>query len=254
MAGIERRYHRPQIPIEIDIAYRAALAKEPRWIGGEEESSKPESDLDHVDALFNLLDEIKITYPALAKGLDLTAVEDMIYVHDGGEIISHDLTRSDPDYEAKKKKHKRKEDAGARWLTKTHIKDDTLRQEARSVYRRYRHYSSNDPEALFVHLLDKIQAIRFGLEHVYNANSLKIKSDPEQMKLARKQAAMSVDLIFEFAGPLLAITSGEMRSELFIFIRVELGRYWTGGFPEITRDARSRLFSIKDARFLSKEK
>ncbi len=63
------------------------------------------------------------------------------------------------------------------------------------------------------------------------------------MDLSLKQATMSVDLIFEFAKPLLEITSGEVKTQISAFVQVELGRYIHNGFPVLANDARKRLFT-----------
>lgn len=233
-------YVRPEIPEDIRQGYEKALDGVPRWIGGLVGSPKPESNLEHVVGLFNLFDEIKIDYPELANSLDQAAVEDMFYVHDGGEIISKDLVRSRLDYDLVKPRHKRKERLGYVVLLNKYVKDDGLRAKALGAYQRYTDLNPNDPEALFTHLLDKIQAIRFGLEYVYNGVEAR---DPARKKLAVRQARMSVDLLLEFAIPLRNILSGEARTELSTLVQVELGGYRASGFPEITRDARSQFFS-----------
>lgn len=233
--NLAERYVRPEIPEDLRHAYEGALDRVPRWIGVLVESPKKESNLDHVDGLFNLLDDIQVDYPGLTGVFDLEVVEDMIYVHDGGEIISTDLVRSRPDYDLVKPRHKRKERLGYRFLTK-HIEDDELRAKALEVYQRYTDLDPNDPEALFTHLLDKIQAIRFGLKYVYNGIEVR---DPALKELASKQALMSADLILEFAIPLRNILSGDARTDLSALVQMELGEYRLNGFPEVARYARS---------------
>lgn len=226
---------RSRTPREIVQACEKAMSGVPRWKGGIVESRKAESNLEHVNSLHALAEEVRKGYPALAQYFDWNAIGDMIDVHDIGEIISTDLVRSRPGYLEVKTKHKRKERLGFIMLSRFHIKDESLRHDAQNIYRRYVDLDSNDTSALFTHLLDKIQAIRFGLANVYNDKIL-------PMDRSLTQATMSVDLIFEFAKPLLEITQGEVKNQISAFVQVELEKYRQNGFPVLADDARGRIF------------
>ena len=235
---MQERYVRPQIPKEIDAEYKRALSGIPRWVGGLVESKKSESNLEHVESLYALVDEVRGEYPILDAGLDWDAVDDMIYLHDAGEIISGDLVRSRPDYDEVKYRWKRGERAAFRYLTRRYIHDPTLKQQARDTYERYTAYGNDDVEALFVHLLDKVQAVRFGLKYVYNKSI-----SPEDP--SRTQATMSANLILEFAEALLAAVSGDTKNEISSFVHSELERYVECGYPELAEESIRRLFSKK---------
>ncbi len=232
---------RSRMPIEMIRACEKAMSSVPRWKNGIVESRKKESNLEHVNSLHTLSEEVRGGYSALAKYFDWTAISNMIDVHDIGEIISTDLVRSRPDYLEVKAKHKRKERLGFVVLSRFHVEDDSLRQDVLNSYRRYTDLDPNDASALFTHLLDKIQAIRFGLTNVYNDKIVPID-------LSLKQAAMSIDLILEFAKPLLEITQGEVREQTKAFVQAELERYRDNGFPTLAHDARERLFPKAAAR------
>ncbi|MBI2421034.1 MAG: hypothetical protein HYV38_03045 [Candidatus Levybacteria bacterium] len=229
---------RNRLPAELVTACEEQMAKIGRWKGGLVESKLPEFNLDHVNSLHFLASEVRESYPALSTFFDWDAITDMIDIHDVGEIISGDLVRSQGDYAEIKAKHKRKERLGFVVLANKYIKDETARAEVLATYRRYVDLDEHDPEALFTHLLDKIQAVRFGLSNVYNDKIL-------PMNLSLIQATKSVDLIFEFATPLLKITSGRVRSDLFALVQVEIGRYRINGFPALAAEARTRLFDHK---------
>lgn len=228
------RYSRPQISPEVKSQYEEALSKIPRWKNALTPSTKEESDLDHVTGLFDLADEVKQAYPELAEVVDWTAIEDMIYIHDAGEIISGDYVISNPNPLMTKEKHKRRERLGFHYMNRKFIKDPYLRRKAAETYQRYIDCSPDDKEALLVHLLDKIQAIRFGLENVYNN-----KRSPSEKSL--QHATFSVDLIFQFGIPLLDILEPVPKSNLASFIQVEFGRYRDAGYQQITDEGRRRL-------------
>lgn len=225
---------RSRIPTGMVKACEKSMSDIPRWKGGLVKSRKEESNLEHVNSLHDLVKEVREGYPAFDKYFDWIAIENMIDVHDIGEMISTDLVRSRPDYLEVKARHKRKERLGFIILSK-HIEDNSLRQDVLNTYRKYLDLDPNDANALFTHLLDKIQAIRFGLVNVYNDKIL-------PMDLSLEQAGMSVDLILEFAKPLLEITQGEVRNQVSIFVQVELEKYRHHGFPQLADDARRRLF------------
>jgi hypothetical protein len=121
---------------------------------------------------------------------------------------------------------------------KGNIPDSELREEVRTLYQRYDNcrpakwervkqqgrkrskwgmlgksgiaQAKNDREALLAHLVDKIQASRFGLEYVF-------KNDAD--------CERSVDNILEYAIPFFRATPTEGRTELGLFVMQEIKRF-----------------------------
>lgn len=231
-------YVRPEIPGEIRNSYEEAMSNVYRWKNALTQTTKEESDLEHVAGLFSLADEIRGYYPALAEGMDWEAIDDMIYLHDGGEPFPEvgDYVISNLNQATTKEVHKRRERLGFHWMARKYIKDGDLRKKAEKIYERYVNYSLEDKEALFVHLLDKIQAIRFGLRYVFNDRVLDRDKTLEH-------AAFSIELVTEYAAPLMKVLDGKMKSELSAFAQVEIGKYGRAGYPELANEARSKFFS-----------
>lgn len=229
---------RDLIPPEIVAKSDYRMSKVLRWKKDAViQSKKPESNLDHVSGMHLLAEELRSNYPVFASAFDWIAVENMIDVHDIGEIVTGDLVISRPDYLEVKKKHKQTERKGFFWLINRYIEDPKLREDLAKSYIRYTDLDPNDPEALLTHLLDKVQAIRFGLTNVYNDRIF-------PLDVSLEQAGKSIDLIFNFANPLISLTSGEVKSQLLAFVQVELGRYRKSGYPELADEARRRLFRV----------
>lgn len=230
------KYIPPQIPQQLVEDYEKALAEKQRWINAATPSAKPETDLEHVEATLEIIDEVEVSYRTLASVLDFNLIRGMDVVHEVGEIVMGDLARSNPEYDRIKPRHKRKEKVAARGLLRKYIEDPDIQQKAIALYDQYASRKPDDPNALFFNLIDKIQAVRFGLDHVFNNTDF-----PRESRL--RHAAFSIGLIFQFANPLLDILRGEAKGDLVKFLQVEFGRYIQGGFPELAREARHKLFS-----------
>lgn len=233
-------YYQPQAlkgaPRTLGKHYEWYLDRVPRWDG---RSTKPESDLDHVLSMYKILDKITLQYPDLVRNLNLTTVRNMIYIHDAGELPPvGDLARFRLDYSEVRPDWKKREAQNFNRLTKRFIKDDETRKYVRSVYRRYVKRAPNDPEALFTHLLDKIQGMRFASEYVYNTRGLPADESLEQ-------ARTSVDLIIQVAKPLSAIIEGEAKLQLSALVQVEIGHLLKANLPQIAEYGRRQWFEPK---------
>lgn len=216
----EIRTYTPPISPELNARYRDALAKVLRWQGGTLLAATEETNLGHVDSCLHISSKIEGENPYLAQDIDFAIVNDMIYLHDAGEIITEDLCLSRPDYDAVKNGHKRREKAAMRYLTR-HIDDPQTRRIVDQLARRYNQNSQTDPEALMTRLIDKIQALDFGLTHVYPSP----KTNEEKVHVAR-----AVRLIESVASPLSQIVSAGAKRELSEVVSCQWFRIKSRGF------------------------
>lgn len=222
--------NRSQIPVNLRDKYECALAQVPRWQKGIVECTVEESDLDHVNSLLGLVTEIEFGYPDLSRAIDGGAVRDILYLHDAGEIIAKDLALSDPNYDNLRNQHKRKEKAGFRYMSREFIEDPILREEARRLYASYEDHPVDNKESLFAHFLDKVQATRFALDHVYvgdyqNNPELQINHEKEAMKYSR--------IGLDFAVPLFHQIPQMAKVDLSRFILTHAKLYSDKGFENI---------------------
>lgn len=226
----------PEIPSDVHVLHLKGLSRIYRWIGSLSPARVPESDLSHVESLFRIDEEIENYFPALGEEIDMKRVRALHYIHDTGELIPGDLVRTIPNYDQIRQGHKQKEEEGFHRLVDRYIKDPDLKQETTEAYQEY--LGRKTVESLMANLLDKIQAIRFALQNVYDLNKAQ---NPNERAKYLKQANASIELIFEFATPLRSMLSPDARTELVTFLQLEIGRYRSAGYFEIFQDARSRL-------------
>lgn len=164
--------YNPPISTELRDAHEQALSAELRWQRGMQFSDVEETVLDHVSSLLSLHDENEIIRPALFEEVDAPETKPMIYIHDTGELGGFDLSHSVPNYEAERARVKRQEAVNFRFITKKYISDIELKAYVRSLYGRYEHPLPDDAVAQYVHLIDKIQATKFGAVNVFPARKL----------------------------------------------------------------------------------
>lgn len=209
-----------------DAKYRLALARIPRWVvNGEILSKIPESNLNHIDGMAAIVNEIEENFPALTKCFDLETVREMVYFHDAGEIITGDEAISNENYAKNKERRWERERIAVGILTREpNVSDPLLRKKLRDIYARYnscrpeRMIELTDKESLFTHLVDKIQAGRFGLENVFDNHNSSIKA---------------TKLIAQFSGLLfnaLPQDNIDARNELVLLTQQELNRFRDHGF------------------------
>lgn len=217
MTMSERFYkYSPPIPKELKRDYEVALDSELRWLGGVQFSDREESDLAHVASMFGIHDENSYRYPSLFAEVDSEETHHMIYLHDAGEILAHDMSHTVPNYDALRQKRQRRESAAFRLLTKKYIHDIELRAYARKLFTRYETKSPDDKLAQYVQLLDKAQATRFGAVFVFPARKLRTQSERQQ------QANHIFELYIVPATHLSPLVSGGAQEELMEFMDNEL--------------------------------
>jgi hypothetical protein len=209
----ERFYlYNPPIPRELKKMHEEALNNELRWQGGFLFSDREESDLNHIESMFDMHDEVSHKYPALFSEVDNDQTSHMIYIHDTGEILAHDLAHSVPNYDILRPKVKHRERAAFRFLTGQYVDDIELRAYIREIYARYERKSPTDKIAQYVQLLDKAQATKFGAEFVFPARKLTKKHERIQ------QANHIFGLYVEPAAKLFPLISSEAQDELGEFM------------------------------------
>lgn len=217
---IEATTYTPPIPGELNQKYRTALSEVPRWQGGPLLSILPESNLEHVDESLVIAQEIQSSYPHLAIEIDFETVTHMIYLHDAGEIITGDLCLSRPDYTTIKDSHKRKEKAALRYLVSTIDNPDT-KELVERLARRYHRNQQDDRESLMSRLIDKVQALRFGLINVYPTP----KTNEEKVHVSR-----AIRLIESIRQPLRSTLSNAAQFELDEVVEIEWQRIKKQGY------------------------
>lgn len=219
----------PGVPTELDYRFCRGMNIVYRWKGSLTPSIMTESNLDHMRGMLELLDEVIEKYPAITSNMDIGAVRKMIYVHDMGELITGDLVLSRPDYEQVKTDWKKREEKGTHRLINKYLKKyPPLAGEVVHYYNRYTHYDRNDKEAIFTHLLDKVQPVRFGLKYVYSSEHSWGRSE--------RHASQGLDKFFLFANSLRAIMSSKERKGLSSFVQEEIDNF----FDSLKREARLR--------------
>lgn len=217
------RNYTPPIADKLKMQYEEALASEQRWENGLLITLRPENDLEHVAEGFGIFGRMQYTHPNLAGSVMKQEVLDMWYLHDGGEILAHDLTHSHPEYDLLRPKIKRKERAAIRLLTRGYIEDPVLRDYIRGLYARYENPAPTDREAHMAHLIDKIQAQRFGLEFVFNGRKM---SKAQRMQ----QLNHNFELIIPPVRALMAAIEPPAQEELRDFIGDEMKQFVKHGY------------------------
>lgn len=206
------RNYNPPISRELRQKHEQALANEFRWLNGMQASEKPESDLEHIDDMFEKNHTVSTKYPNLHSQVSSDDLPHMIYIHDTGELIAHDLSHSVPDYELLKPKIKRQEAAAFRYLTREYISDIELRAYARLLHKRFELANPNDKTALWAKILDWAQATDFGSKYVFPARKLRTRAERQQEvnHIYGLQTAHSTNLI--------RLIDGNAQDELIEFL------------------------------------
>lgn len=169
-----------------------------RWQNSGYELDQEETDYDHVIALQEMFtQDIQTLCPTLFQRVDKRVVADMIWIHDAGEIVATDLARSHPQYQDLKETQKQKERRALYHLTRRFIPDAVRREKVRSIYDKYE--KKEGIEALLVTMLDKAQALRFGVAHAYPRSRMPDTADYQGAveNILRKPASMLYEQLSE---------------------------------------------------------
>lgn len=232
----------PLISASLHSQYAVGLASVERWIGNDFCSDVRETDYEHVLAMFKISQELK-GRPNLANSVNFEDVDHMIYIHDGGEVLVGDLAIGRLDYLQVQKRFKRREKAAVRYLI-NRIPDPNTKQLLRSYSRRYEAVSPNDNEALVAHFVDKLQAVRFGLVHVFNGNIL-------GEEVGGPVIDRSFNRIVNYFDSLKSNLPLEATTDLRIFIKHELEKVRANGYPRKALEYEVRFGLINHAQFRS---
>lgn len=218
--------YNPPIPNNLRIEYENALAQTMRWEGGLLPSTKDESDLEHVDGMFKILNEVSESSVHIPREINLTTVKDMIYIHDAGETLTGDLAHTHPDFASLKPKIKRREMAAFRLLSRR-IEERPIRDLARHLYKRCEEKNPDDKEAQLTDFIDKAQAIRFAVKNVYPARTMK-DSNRRAVHLN-----YSVNLLLKPSGFFYhSLKSPYAKEEAMVLITKELSSFLSGGYKK----------------------
>jgi 5'-deoxynucleotidase YfbR-like HD superfamily hydrolase len=242
-AETSNRYLSPKLSSEQNDKYQGCLGKVIRWrTENGLLSTYPESDLEHVDDMINIISEIEHRFPNLANAVNLEITREIIYFHDGGEILAGDVLAGINNRLTDEQIKRDREQRAVNALTsKRYIKDEELGQSIRDIYARYDNCRPeggaelNDREALLTHLIDKVQAVRFGI-----ANVVKQKSGQEDglcfsPKLCRQN-------ILKFTLPLLdALPTTASKRELISFLSEEFKCFKENGFADVYDEGLKQL-------------
>lgn len=230
---LEREFgYKPPIPEDQQMQYEAGLHGVLRWKNGNWADNIYETDMDHVAGMFVILEDLNRVCPTLPTDFNLEAVQHMIYIHDGGEILVGDLTYNREDYHTVYDRWKSRERAAFRLLT-TQITDEKIKREARQLYTRYISKKHDDKEALLTDFIDKLQGSRFGFRNVFNGRGM--RKGTRDMHFNR-----TVELMTHPIKPLLQLVTPSMQAGLLTFFGAELERlsrfgYRREAFPYIRR-------------------
>lgn len=210
----------PPIPHELKKMHEEALNNELRWQGGMLFSDRDETDFDHVESMFDKHDRVSYKFPTLFSEVDRDVTLHMIYTHDTGEILAHDLAHSVPNYDILRPKVKRRERAAFRLMTRDYIGDIELRAYARDIYSRYEKNSPDDKISQYVHLIDKVQAVDFGAEFVFPARKITKKHDRlSQVNHIYAQLLPPATNLFSLISPSAQDELGEFMDEELLVLR-----------------------------------
>lgn len=226
--------------------YRENLTNISRWIDktGESVSRKPENSWEHTMGVLDIVDHEMSRFPALSKVLDLNAVRDMIWLHDGPEIIAGDHYMGSETFTKNYSRQKIRERAGARILLRG-ITDPGEKQDLEATFERYDKCAPDDAEAQFAHLIDKFQGTRFGLEHGGIPSLRDPDLDDLEEKRRKENATLSLTRIVHFATPLMALLDSPARDELQEFTTEEIERFREHGFASEVDVALTNLQTIE---------
>ena len=205
-----------------------------RWIVDDEGhtiSRVPESLLDHTTGMQRIRRYAMRRFPVFTGNIDMIASGETMEVHDDGEMIVGDLALSRKDVTPQIiARWKHREKAAFRLMTRDYLKDDPqLKQQARDAYQKYQVLDPNKPEdykvGLFAHLIDKVQASRFGMVNVFEHDSDEVNDC----------GMRSLKNILKFTYPLLEVLQDETaKAELVTFVTEEIKKFKKHGFSEIT--------------------
>lgn len=235
MSDTDAMEYEPPVSPEIKQAYENQMAGVFRWKEAKFSSAKPETNKDHMDASKLLHKRNKVKYPNLTSGLSDHTVLGMIYVHDGGELISGDLEHDRVDYDELYKKWKRKEHLGGIVLISKYIEDPKEKEEVRLLYNRATKKDINDPEALYHDVLDKTQAIQFGGEFVFPGNRLNLEEQKEKLEFC-------TDLLLKSSVHLIKLLPEKGQRELKEMILSDLAVLGATGYSdELVAQSKKRV-------------
>jgi len=216
----------PPIPEDLAQLHDDSLAGELRWQNGMQSASQPETLKDHVVDSIYIHEQNEKIYPALFKEVDSPDTSDMIYIHDTGEIGGLDLSHSVPDYDKLRAEIKRRERINFWKINRKYNEDPGLRKRAWNLYERYNRCSPNDRIANYVHLVDKIQAVKYGAKFVYARRQLRTKAARQQ------QANHCYKLLMKFVPNLHFNLEEDAQSDLLDFADSALLALIENGYSE----------------------
>lgn len=224
--------YRPPIPNSLRQRYENGLSGVQRWQRQPLPTLEPENDLQHVKRGEVIIDDMQERLPAVRKEVDFEIVRHMFYIHDAGEIIVGDLARQDFDWDKLKPRHKRREKAAFRLMTRE-IQDIELQAYARQLYKRAEDKNSNDKEAQLTDVIDKVQAVRFGLVNVFHGNLIGKAKDLRTQDGRKQQLNTSITILltplFSFYNTL---EIPQARKEFKQFAIEEVDRFIAHGYTK----------------------
>ena len=170
-------------PVKEDLKiYLNCLKKVPRWQNhyfDQITSTFEESDYDHVLSMLKISQEYKENNPDLS--INFNQVELLILLHDGGEIVTGDISlhHSSLD-EAEIKEIKKFESRAFPPLILRRVGDLSVRKTLSNLYKRYESRLNNpsDSESHLVKLIDMVQGNKFALDNIY-AKDIFVPAYPE---------------------------------------------------------------------------
>lgn len=219
--------YEPPIPKTLEKQYESALRGVVRWRNGKWADNLYETDMDHVAGMFIVLSDIQGVCPTLKSDLDISTVQHMIYIHDGGEIHpkTGDLAHGVENYDLIHDGWKRREHAAFRLYTRL-IENPNVKHEARELYIRCAvAKAENDKEALFTDFIDKLQGSRFGFKNVFNEKHMKQAS--RQIQFNHTSELLTTPL-----KPLLKLVTPSTKIGLTDFLKKELIKFSTFGYQK----------------------
>ena len=156
--------------------YNACLHSVHRWQGhpySQDFNHIGDTDYEHVIGILDICHQLK---DQDLKGLDFNSIELMILSHDGGEIITDDvsLVHSEKDHNHGEEMKKVESTMFFRCILSQIRDQKEIHQLINSIYSRYedRQIHPEDCESHLVKLIDCLQGDNYGLTHLYDSKKI----------------------------------------------------------------------------------
>jgi hypothetical protein len=226
---VERTLYLLSASTNLRLHYEQQLREVRRWKNWDRTRTDPhftENDWEHTRDMLVFINEIEQRFGTIAHEVSLGYVRLQTILHDGGEIITGDISPIGSGQ--KMLARKQKEADMMRKFILPHVQQETALL-AQSLYNKYDH--KNTPpfhiESLFTSFIDKIDGSKKGCEHLWNYAGVPHEHIPEEILAHTKKGIL---LPLKPAVPLYNLLSPCARVELDTMVFEYLELYENAGF------------------------